>query len=358
MQSDNGLFLLLIKHNILSQIINNKINIALIGYGYWGINLARVIKNNPDCELIAIVDIDETKRNKAKQHYNSCLILKDLSEIFELNNITSIVIATPVSQHFPIVSECLKKNIHVLCEKVLSDKIEEIEELIALAEKHQVILDVDYTFLENSIVKEIKRILDTKQLGEINYMTFKRTGLGPIRSDVNVIYDLLAHDISILIYWIGIPHWVISTERCILKNQKADIAFIQLGFENNIIVNLHASWLCPLKQRQIEVVGVKGMLIFDDTTPSEKLKIIYTNSDYQSMATDFGSFQLSIKSGDIVIPNIIYPEPLKEKFNSFLAKIRNNKIDKNKNNETIKINSKVLEAIRLSAAQNSKKINI
>lgn len=338
----------------MTQGIKYKIQVALIGYGYWGINLARVIQNNPDCQLVTIVDINESNRNKAKSQYQDCIICKDMTELFELKDITAVLVATPVSQHYSVVKECLNRNIHVLCEKVLSDNLDQIHELIQLAEKNKIILDVDYTFLENSIVKEIKNILDLRQLGEINYLTFKRTGLGPIRNDVNVIYDLLAHDISILIYWLGVPEWVTSTERCILNNQKADIAFVQLGYSNHIIINLQASWLSPMKQRQIEVIGEKGMLIFDDTNPHEKLKIIQTDLDYQSLATDFGSFQLSLKSGDISIPNIHYPEPLKEKFKSFLSKIKDEVYDNYKIIETIKSNSLVLEAIKLSTEQDKK----
>lgn len=252
---------------------------------------------------------------------------------------------------------CLEKKLHILCEKVLCSNFEQIKLLLLISQKNKLFLDVDYTFLNNNIVNYIRQLIENQQIGKINYLTFKRTGLGPIRKDVSVIFDLLAHDISIIIYWLGIPQWVMTTERYILGNEKSDVAFVQMGYSDGTIADFQVSWLNPMKQRVIEVIGEKSMLIFDDTNPLEKLKIIHTNSDYQSMTSDFGTFQLSLKSGDILIPNISYPEPLKNKIDSFASMIINNDSSQNqKMKETILSNSKVLEAIRLSSTQNSLKI--
>lgn len=307
---------------------------------------------------MAIIDNTQERRDKALEQYPDCFISKETSEILNISNLSAVVVATPVETHFDIVKTCLENGLHVLCEKVLCSNLEQVYTLVNLSIRQKKILDVDYTFLQNSIVRKIHDVISTEGIGTINYLTFKRTGLGPIRKDVNVIYDLLSHDISILVYWLGIPEWVIATERCILNNEKSDIAFVQAGYNNGIIANFQVSWLNPMKQRIIEVVGEKGMLIFDDTNTLEKLKIINTGSDYLSMVSDFESFQLSLKSGDIIIPNIFYPEPLKEKVNSFLSNITISNINNHQTIAIIKNNSMVLEAIRLSAVQNSVKIYI
>lgn len=159
-----------------------------------------------------------------------------------ITELSAVVVSTPVATHFEIVKFCLQNNLHVLCEKVLCSKRENVETLINLSMKKQLFLDVDYTFLHNKIVLYIQQLISTQEIGKTNYLTFKRTGLDPIRQDVNVIFDLLAHDISIILYWLGTPEWVITTERYVLNQEKSDVAFIQMGYSDGTIANFQASY--------------------------------------------------------------------------------------------------------------------
>jgi predicted dehydrogenase len=297
-------------------------NIFLIGFGYWGKNLARVINQNKNCRLYGIAETDPEKLKAALEVYPGILSCASYKDVLQLKNIDAVVIATPVKTQLQLVKTFLSAGKHVLCEKVLSTNPESIKKVIQLANENKVMLMVGYTFLFNSVVRDIKKRIESGDLGAIYYSTFKRTGLGPIRDDVDVIEDLAVHDISIALFWFGMPDWVKCVKRDVLKKGKADVAFLQLGYENGLIINIQVSWINPMKQRLVEVVGEKKMVVFDDVSTSEKLKIINAGKDYYSVAGDFGSFQFSLKDGDIIIPNLNYKEPLSEELAYFVNKIR------------------------------------
>jgi predicted dehydrogenase len=319
-------------------------NIVLIGFGYWGKNMARAIKKNISCKLFGIVDNNQKQLDDASKIYFGIKFFNSYLDILSEKEVDAVVIATPVYTHAQLAFTFLNAKKHVLCEKALSTNSEEVENLIKIAIDNNRILMVGYTFLYNSIVIDIKKRIESKQLGKLYYATFKRTGLGPIRNDVDVITDLAVHDISIAIFWFGMPCWAKCIKQDVFKNGNADIAFIQLGYSTGFIVNIHVSWINPMKQREVEVIGERQMLVFDDVSTTEKLKVINKGNDYFSKLDDFGSFQLSIKDGDILIPNIYYPEPLTEEINSFLEQIQTQKINHEKLNIAKKV-AKILEML-------------
>jgi len=321
--------------------------VALIGYGYWGKNLSRVISSTPNCRLQAIIDLNKNSLTYAQDAFPEVLCSADISSILYSSQVNVVVVSTPVSTHYEIVKQCLLNGKHVLCEKVLSTDVEQIKELFELAKSQDLLLEVGFTFLHNAIIDYINKAINDNTLGALSYLTFKRTGLGPVRDDVDAINDLAAHDVSILISWFGRPDWVMANAVDLMKNAKADIAFIQVGYLNGLIAHIQVSWATPLKQRVIEIVGSNGMMIFDDVTASDKLKHIKTGMDYQANVKDFASFQLSVKSGDVVIPHINYPEPLRVEFDSFI-----DKIDKNTNSDDLLYISTATAEV-LQAIQNS-----
>lgn len=328
------------------------INIGLIGYGYWGVNIARTLYGMQEFNLVSISDLQEDRRFFAQKEYPSVKIYDSYVNQIKGNNIDAVIVASPVAYHFEIVKACILSGLHVLCEKVLSVHNSEIVELEELAFKNNKILDVGFTFLHNNVIKAMQSELESNSCGNIFYVTFKRTGLGPIRKDVDAITDLCPHDISIVLKWFGIPEWVIASSICTSNANRADVAFIQLGFDT-FKVNIHCSWLTPIKQRTIEVVGKMGMMIFDDIGV-EKLKIIKPQKEYYKDVNDFGSFQLKISSGDIIIPNIDYSQPLQIEFKEFKKLI-----DTGTKSTMLKMSkdvSIVLDAIKESLVQDSKKI--
>lgn len=297
--------------------------VALIGYGYWGRNLARVINRNPYFKLDIICEKDIDKNPEIALAYPNVKVLNDYSNIS--NEVNAVFVSTPTITHFNISSFFLEKKIHVFCEKPLSTNLSEIEALDKLSKKNNCILMVGHIFEFNTIVQKIKKMLDEKELGDLLYISMMRAGLGPVRDDVNVLYDLATHDISILNFWLkSSPIDIKSSSSCFLNIDKEDLFFIILGYDNKLKVNIQVSWIEPQKERIIKIVGTKKMVIFNDTSISSKLKIYETGESYQKLNGDFGAFQLSLNDGDIYIPKIDYGEPLADEIEHFAECISKN----------------------------------
>lgn len=337
--------------------MRDKINIALVGFGYWGKNLARVIDEHPNCNLAYIVDVNPRALAKAKKLYENSNCGIEVEECFLDEKITVVVIATPVSTHEFLINEALEYNKHVLCEKVITPNTTLLINLFEKASQKSRILKEGHTFLYNSVVNYIKEAIHLGQLGKLYYLTFKRTGLGPYRQDVDVLYDLAPHDISILQHWFGLPKWVMANSRSLVKSNVADVVFVQLGYEEGLLVQLQLSWINPMKQRVVEVVGEKCMMIFDDVNTTEKLRIINTGVDYNKQITDFGSFQLSVKDGDIIIPNIKYQEPLKQEFDTFIHQVVGHKILETDKTTSVNVVT-TLSAIADSMKKNGERVYV
>lgn len=294
--------------------------IILVGCGYWGRNFVRILKSIPDVCLFAIVDPSADlldiesigTRVKLFTHVDQAIAFADFD---------AAIVATPVRTHYEIVKQLLQAKKHVLCEKILSSELSEIEGLNNLAKQHGRILMVGHIYLFNPVVNDIKERIKNNHLGDILHVTFKRTGLGPIRSDISVIEDLASHDLSIALYWFGMPDKIFCTIRDVNGNGLADIAYLQLQYKNGLIMNIEVSWLNPIKQRLIEVVGEKQMIIFDDINATEKLKIIHPGHGYFKETKDFALHQTHIRGGDIIAPNISYGEPLKDEVIEFINSV-------------------------------------
>lgn len=336
----------------------DKIHVCLIGYGYWGKNLARVAKAHPNVKLKYIVDTNQYALNGISESYSETHFIQDPLLAFKDKSVNAVIIATPVSQHEYLVEQALLHDKHVICEKILTLNATSTLRLSCLAKSQNKVLMTGYTFLFNSVVQHIKKQIEEGVVGKISYLTFKRAGLGPIRKDVDVIADLAAHDISMLLFWIGRPHWVSAVSGNVLGESGADVAYIQMGYEDGMTISIQSSWISPIKQRIVEIIGENGMLIFDDVHPTDKLKIIKTETDYVQAAKDFGSFQLSVKSGDIIISNLPYPEPLVTELSYFVQSVYNNAFG-TLDVDRIAIDvAFILDGIRNSLENNSQKMSI
>jgi len=284
------------------------------------------------------------------------IITSEYKQLFDNPEIDAVVIATPVVSHYTIVKEALLRKKHVLCEKPLTILSEESLELKTIAEKNNLILMTGHIFLFHEGIIFSKEKMEKGFLGDILYIHFQRTGLGPIRQDVNVLYDLASHDISIVLYLLGkTPTSVSAFGQAHIQNDKEDVAFVQLEFDNKIMVNIHVSWIDPNKERRMTIVGTKKMLIFNDVSIDEKVKIYDRGISYQSTSGNFGDFQLAIRDGKIVIPNIKYPEPLMQEFNHFKDCIQLNKAPLSDGHYAYEV-IKILEAAQQSLAQDNQKI--
>lgn len=253
------------------------------------------------------------------RRFPGVLTLSDHLELLRLQEIESVVVATPAGSHRAIVEDCLRAGKHVLVEKPIATTSGDAESMANLAEKLGLTLMVGHTFLFNPAVKLIRRYLDDGTLGRLYYLYFHRTGLGPVRQDVNALWDLAPHDFSMLQYWLDAePDGVNALGQSYLHESCEDVVFVTLTFPKNVIASVHVSWLDPVKTRRVTLVGDKAMVVFDDTEPIEKIRVYDRGVSYHPVDGGYAAFLTSIHDGDITIPALPRREPLKDQLLHFI----------------------------------------
>jgi len=300
------------------------LRIALIGLGYWGPNYARVLTELPDVSLVAISDRSADALALAESRYPTVRTTADPAEVFAADDVDAVVVATPTSTHSAVAGAALEAGKDVLCEKPLAATVAECDELIEAAARNDRILFTGHTFLFNPAVLRMRALLDEGALGRLIYAHAVRTGLGPIRQDVNALWDLAPHDLAILFFLFGRePVTVSATGQSFLRDGVEDVVFAQLRFEDGGLAGVHVSWLDPYKVRRVTAVGDRRMVVFDDVAVDEKLKLFDKGASYDAISrsvrgTEFGEYRAVIRDGDIVIPKIPAREPLKEQVAAFV----------------------------------------
>lgn len=296
----------------------NKIVVGVVGYGYWGPNLVRNYSECKNCTIKHVCDISETQLQKVVGRYPSINVTRDYNVLLNDNDLDAIIIATPISIHYPLAKQAILKKKHVFVEKPLASTLDEAQELVELAEKQEVTLMVGHTFEYSPPVVKIKEIISGGELGKIYYISSSRVNLGLHQSDASVIWDLAPHDFSIIFYWLDEEPLTISAfGRGCIKPDIPDVAFLNLKFPSGAVAEVQLSWLSPVKLRRTVVVGSKKMLLYDDTEPAEKVKIFDHGVKFANPQS-FGEFQLSYRTGDIVSPHLDNYEPLFAEANHFL----------------------------------------
>lgn len=304
------------------------VKIAQIGCGYWGPNLARNVISNPRAELVALCDPDARALQRMIDKYPGIAQFTSFEEVLTQASIDAVIIATPSGLHYQHVLAALPAGKHVLVEKPMASSVKQASELVQIAENSGQILMVGHTFLYNNIVHEVKKRIDSGELGDIYYTYSQRLNLGRFRRDSDVLWTLAPHDISIMNYWFGSrPHQVSAQGiTCIgKKNPLAEVCFAHLEYPDGRSVHLHMSWLDPQKRREIVVVGSKKMLIYDDMNTDRHIQIFdkRVEIEYSHPTNDFAEFTALLRAGDLVIPNIRLVEPLFTEVNHFIECIQN-----------------------------------
>ncbi|MGB9184338.1 MAG: Gfo/Idh/MocA family oxidoreductase [Solirubrobacteraceae bacterium] len=298
--------------------------VALIGLGYWGPNYARVLSEVSDAELVAACDSSPQALEFISARYPGTHAARTPDEIFENDEIDAVIIATPTSTHHGLALAALEAGKHVLCEKPLATTVAECDELILASDRARRILAVGHTFIFNPAVRQLRDLIVNGEIGRVLYCHSARTGLGPIRQDVNVLWDLAPHDLSILFYLLDQElRSVTATGQAFLREGTEDVVFLTLRFANDVLANVHASWLDPYKVRRTTVVGDNRMVVFDDVAVDEKLRIYDRGASYESVSesargTEYGEFKALIRDGGIQIPSVPSREPLKEQVMHFV----------------------------------------
>ncbi len=296
---------------------------AVIGAGYWGPNLIRNILALDEVESVVACDRDEGRLAKMRKAFYGIETLTDHEAVIDDADI--VAIATPVSSHYEIAKRALDAGKHVFIEKPMTASVAEANELIDLAEKKNVTLMVDHTFIYTGAVRKMKEVIDSGRLGEIYYFDSVRVNLGLFQHDVNVIWDLAPHDLSIMDHLLEQkPVAVSAIGSCHVGNDLEDIAYLTLEFENNLIAHFHVNWLAPTKIRQTLIGGTKSMIVYDDTETSEKVKIYDKGID---VTTPEGVYETLVqyRTGDMLSPKLDQEEALAVGTRHFVDCVLNNK---------------------------------
>lgn len=293
------------------------IKLGVIGYGYWGPNVVRNFATQPDCELVAVCDKNPKTLPHVSSRYPSVRVTADADELLESPAIDAVAVVTPVSTHYELARKALLNGKHVFVEKPFTATAAQAEDLIELAERKKLQIMVDHTFLFTGAVQKIKQLVDEGVLGPLYYYDSTRVNLGLFQHDVNVIWDLAPHDVSIMDYVIGLePELVLATGGTHL-NGFADMAYITLYFPNNVVAHFNVNWLSPVKVRTTLIGGQRKMLVWNDLEPAEKIKVYDKGVDVQ---TQEGRHQLlvSYRSGDMWAPRVEEVEALQREARYFL----------------------------------------
>jgi predicted dehydrogenase len=339
------------------------INLAQIGVGDWGPNLLRNFYIMDDVIVKKVIDIDLGRIEYVKKNYKSIAVGTDIKKILEDDSIEAVIIATPAGLHYDMAKKILLSGKHCFVEKPLALKTSEAEELINIAKNKDLILMVGHVFLYNAAVNYLKECIGKGELGKIYYIYAQRLNLGRIRSDVNALWNLAPHDISIILYLLEkIPVSVTAVGMSYIQSNIEDVVFMNMKFGDGTIAHSHVSWLDPKKVRTLTIIGSKKMAIYDDVSDN-KIQIfdkgIDINSKDDSLGEfdNFGKFQLIKRAGDIYIPKINFIEPLKSETFHFIDCInkKKNPVSDGPNGLIV---TKIIEAAMESLKNQSREIEL
>jgi len=299
------------------------VRVAIVGAGHWGPNLINNFHTSGRSEVAWVVDRDAERLAAVTARFPGTRTTEQLDDVLSDAAVDAVVIATPTSTHFELARAALEHGKHVLVEKPLTDSVDSSIALCALAERAGRVLMVGHVFVYNPGARRVKEYIHSGDLGRIYYISMMRTNLGPIRVDVDAAWDLAAHDISLANHWLeAAPLSVSAVGGAWINAGIADAVFATLRYPNDVLVNLHASWLNPRKARDITVVGDKRMLTFDDVNLAEPLRVydkqVRDDRTQPGFVDTFESFRMSVQDGDVTLPKVAMSEPLRNECEHFL----------------------------------------
>jgi predicted dehydrogenase len=331
---------------------------GVVGCGYWGINYIRVFEEISGTTVTRVCDTRGERLALVKQRYPLINTHTTVQDLLNDNQLEAVVVATPATTHHTIVRQCLEAEKHVLSEKPLTVSTEQAQDLVDLAHQVDKVLMVGHTFLYNSGIQKMKELVDRKDFS-LYYLHATRTNLGPIRQDIDVVWDLAPHDISIFGYLLDAKLVQVSAVGGrLLGTDRYDVAFITLTYANGVIGNVHVSWADPNKVRTVVAVGNSQRIVFDDLNNLERLRVFEKGVEPSKQEADsFGEYRLLIRDGDIISPRIEPSEPLKNQGLHFLTCIEQGQVplsDGASGRDVVR----VMEAIDQSLHKNGQPIEI
>jgi predicted dehydrogenase len=298
------------------------IKVGVVGCGYWGPNLVRNLRQAADCQLKTLCDASEPRLAHMRRLYPEVMTTSQFKEVLQDSQLDAVVIATPARLHYQMAKEALNAGKHVFIEKPMARSEAEAAELESLAHRQGLVLMVGHTFLFSPAVRRMKEIIESGDIGEVQYVSARRLNLGLFQKDINVAWDLAPHDISILLHLLEeLPVSVACQGSSHITRGVEDVTMMHLAFRKNRCAFIQNSWLDPKKVRQMTVVGSQRMIVYDDTEPLEKLKIYDARVEVPPHYDTFAEFTYSYHYGDSYVPYIKQEEPLKLECQHFIESI-------------------------------------
>jgi predicted dehydrogenase len=291
--------------------------VGVVGMGYWGPNLLRVLFERSDVEVGWICDTDISRLERFGRRYPGVGLADDIDQVLTDPDVDSVFLATPVFTHYDLARECLQAGKHTFVEKPLAPSTEQASDLIMFAASQGLTLMCGHTFLHSPPVRAVRELINAGELGDLYFVSSSRVNLGLHQRDVSVIWDLGPHDFSILLYWLDqVPTSIRAIGRDSIVPGIADVAFVTMEFPGGLIANVELSWLAPSKLRRTVVVGSKRMVVYEDGG-AESIKIYDRGVEYKDPES-FGEYQLSYRTGDILSPHLSTEEPLAAQVGDFI----------------------------------------
>jgi len=301
------------------------IGVAVVGYGYWGPNLVRNLWELPGAELRWVCDLRTERLAGVRTRYPSVNITEDFDEVLADPKVDAVAISTPVASHFPLAMKALQAGKHVLVEKPMAASAEKARRLVDEADKRNLVLAVDHTFVHTGAIRKMRELIDT-EVGDLYYYDSVRINLGLFQSDVSVLWDLAVHDLSIMDYVLQErPVAVSATGSSHLTGKPEDIAYLTLHYQSNLIAHVHVNWLAPVKVRRTLVGGSRKMIVYDDLEPSEKIKVydkgivVDTNAPSPSRRKKEDQLRVGYRTGDMWAPQLDLSEALAVELREFVS---------------------------------------
>jgi len=306
--------------------------LAQLGCGYWGPNLLRNFSALPGCTVKYVVDSSAERRAFVQANFPFSCAIESHKIVLEDPDVNGVIIATPAASHFSLAKQVLDAGKHVFVEKPLATKVAEVDELSRRAARRNLVVMTGHTFVYNSAVRYVKKLIDSGELGDLRYIYSQRLNLGRIRSDIDALWNFAPHDISIIQYWLGDPEPISIGRQGMAYMQEGidDVVFLSLEYPGKVIANIHVSWLDPQKVRKMIIVGSRKMVVYDDIAEN-KINIYDKGIDRRAILgenMDFDNPQVSRfnhRSGDILIPEVKFAEPLRVEAEHFADCIRNSR---------------------------------
>ncbi|HEY2547169.1 MAG TPA: Gfo/Idh/MocA family oxidoreductase [Candidatus Acidoferrum sp.] len=302
------------------------LGIAVIGCGYWGMNYVRVFSELVESRVVTVCDQSSERLKEVSRRFPGVYLTSQIDDAISHPGVDAVVVCTEATTHFSVTRRLLLAGRHTLVEKPLTTTSAEADKLIELAESNSTILMVGHTFVFNAGVRKVKEYV-RKDGGRVYYLYARRTNLGPIRRDVNALWDLAPHDIAIFNYLLdSTPLWVSAVGGKVLRNCRDDVGFISLGYPDNVLAHVHVSWADPDKAREVVVVKSDKRIVFNDLNGIEQVRVFEKGvSPVEQEPLNYGEFRFEIRDGDIISPRIEPVEPLKHQCRHFVECVRTGK---------------------------------